>query len=143
MRNIAPFALAEGYNDPCLYRRRAPAHEDRRAATIPARTVLEERRYVRSDCDHVFTDLLWEPRGHADVYGAVVTASLDADLDIDCIRQDRLDANLSLKLTQLGQDIGDASHRASAHLMSWIYQVLFKVCMTQGRIGRITRSSSR
>lgn len=50
---------------------------------IEGRTVLEKRRYFRDYLDHLRTGLMWEPRGHADMYGAVVTpASDDADLDV-------------------------------------------------------------
>ena len=50
--------------------------------TIEGRTVLEKRRYFREHYDHIRTGLMWEPRGHADMYGAVVTPSADADFDV-------------------------------------------------------------
>jgi trans-L-3-hydroxyproline dehydratase len=50
--------------------------------TIEGRTVLEKRRYFREHYDHIRTGLMWEPRGHADMYGAIVTLSADADFDI-------------------------------------------------------------
>jgi trans-L-3-hydroxyproline dehydratase len=34
-------------------------------------TVLEKRRYVEDHHDHLRTALMWEPRGHADMYGAI------------------------------------------------------------------------
>lgn len=49
---------------------------------IEGATVLEKRRYFREHYDHLRTGLLWEPRGHADMYGAVITPSLDADFDV-------------------------------------------------------------
>lgn len=49
---------------------------------IEGRTVLEKRRYFRDNYDHLRTGLIWEPRGHADMYGAVITPSLDADFDV-------------------------------------------------------------
>src|SRR5215212_3869774 len=49
---------------------------------IEGRTVLEKRRYFREHYDHLRTGLMWEPRGHADMYGAVVTSSVDADFDV-------------------------------------------------------------
>lgn len=49
---------------------------------IQGETVLEKRRYFRDHYDYVRTGLMWEPRGHADMYGAVVTPSRDADLDV-------------------------------------------------------------
>ncbi|HSE18269.1 MAG TPA: proline racemase family protein [Pyrinomonadaceae bacterium] len=49
---------------------------------IEGRTVLEKRRYFREHYDHLRTGLMWEPRGHADMYGAVLTPSVDADFDV-------------------------------------------------------------
>jgi len=46
------------------------------------RTVLEKRRHFREHYDHIRTGLMWEPRGHADMYGAVISSSVDADLDV-------------------------------------------------------------
>ena len=49
---------------------------------IEGRTVLEKRSYFRDHYDYLRTGLMWEPRGHADMYGAVVTPSNDADFDV-------------------------------------------------------------
>jgi trans-L-3-hydroxyproline dehydratase len=49
---------------------------------IEGRTVLEKRRHFREHYDHIRTGLMWEPRGHADMYGAVISSSVDADLDV-------------------------------------------------------------
>jgi trans-L-3-hydroxyproline dehydratase len=49
---------------------------------IEGRTVLEKRRYFREHYDGLRTGLMWEPRGHADMYGAVITSSEDADFDV-------------------------------------------------------------
>ncbi len=45
-------------------------------------TVLEKRRYFRDHLDWLRTALVWEPRGHADMYAAVVSPSVDADADV-------------------------------------------------------------
>lgn len=49
---------------------------------IEGRNVLEKRRFFREHYDHIRTGTMWEPRGHADMYGAVVTPSVDADFDV-------------------------------------------------------------
>src|ERR1044072_646761 len=49
---------------------------------IEGRNVLEKRRYFRDHYDYLRTGLMWEPRGHADMYGAVITSSEDADFDV-------------------------------------------------------------
>jgi len=40
---------------------------------LPGKTILEKRRYARENLDHLRTALMWEPRGHADMYGALIT----------------------------------------------------------------------
>jgi trans-L-3-hydroxyproline dehydratase len=49
---------------------------------IKGRTVLEKRSYFRDHYDYIRTGTMWEPRGHADMYGAVITPSEDADFDV-------------------------------------------------------------
>lgn len=49
---------------------------------IEGRNVLEKRRYFRAHYDHLRTGLMSEPRGHADMYGAVISNSNDADFDV-------------------------------------------------------------
>ena len=49
---------------------------------IEGTTVLEKRRYFREHYDFLRTGLMFEPRGHADMYGAVISASQDADFDV-------------------------------------------------------------
>jgi proline racemase len=44
---------------------------------IPGETILAKRRYVRENLDHLRTALMWEPRGHADMYGCLVTPPVD------------------------------------------------------------------
>jgi proline racemase len=40
---------------------------------IPGDSMLEKRRYAREHLDTVRRRLMWEPRGHADMYGAIPT----------------------------------------------------------------------
>ena len=39
---------------------------------IPGKTVLDRRRYVMENHDHLRKALMWEPRGHADMYGCII-----------------------------------------------------------------------
>ena len=48
---------------------------------IPGASVLERRRYVREHLDDLRTALMWEPRGHADMYGCVITPPDSPDSD--------------------------------------------------------------
>jgi proline racemase len=49
---------------------------------IPGRTILEKRRWFKKNLDAVRRGLMWEPRGHADMYGAVVTEAVTPDGDL-------------------------------------------------------------
>ena len=45
-------------------------------------TILARRRYAREHLDHLRTALMWEPRGHADMYGCIVTPPVTPEADI-------------------------------------------------------------
>lgn len=47
-------------------------------------TMLEKRRYASECYDRLRTLLVWEPRGHADMYGCLITppVSMEADLGV-------------------------------------------------------------
>ena len=45
-------------------------------------TMLERRRHARSHLDHLRTALMWEPRGHADMYGCIVTPPVGDGADL-------------------------------------------------------------
>jgi len=49
---------------------------------IPGATILERRRYLREHLDEVRRALMWEPRGHYDMYGCVLTPPVSADADL-------------------------------------------------------------
>ena len=49
---------------------------------IPGATILEKRRYAQHNLDYLRTGLMWEPRGHADMYGAIVTEPVTPDGDL-------------------------------------------------------------
>src|SRR5262249_31855496 len=40
---------------------------------LPGATILERRRYMQKHLDHVRRALMWEPRGHYNMYGCIVT----------------------------------------------------------------------
>lgn len=44
-------------------------------------TILERRRDMRDRLDHLRTALMWEPRGHADQYGCIVTPPVTEGAD--------------------------------------------------------------
>ena len=40
--------------------------------TLKGRTILEKREEINNKFDHLRTSLMWEPRGHIDMYGALL-----------------------------------------------------------------------
>lgn len=48
---------------------------------IKGNTILEKRRYFRDHLDYIRTGLMFEPRGHADMYGAIITEPLSEGSD--------------------------------------------------------------
>ena len=45
-------------------------------------TILERRQYMRQHLDHIRRALMWEPRGHYDMYGCVVTPPVTPEADL-------------------------------------------------------------
>ncbi len=48
---------------------------------LPGTSMLERRRFAKEELDHLRTALMWEPRGHADMYGAIITPAVSDDAD--------------------------------------------------------------
>ncbi len=48
----------------------------------PGRTMLEKRRHARERFDALRRTLMWEPRGHADMYGCLLTSPVTPDGDV-------------------------------------------------------------
>jgi len=53
--------------------------------TLQGNTILEKRRYARENLDNLRTATLWEPRGHADMYGCIITEPVTEDGDCGLI----------------------------------------------------------
>lgn len=49
---------------------------------LPGDTILEKRRYMQKHLDYIRRALMWEPRGHHDMYGAVLTPPVTPDADL-------------------------------------------------------------
>lgn len=45
-------------------------------------TMLERRRHLKENLDHLRRALMWEPRGHRGMYGCIVTSPVESDSDI-------------------------------------------------------------
>ncbi len=48
---------------------------------VPGDNILAKRRYLQSELDHLRQVLMYEPRGHADMYGALLTEPTTKDSD--------------------------------------------------------------
>ncbi len=48
---------------------------------IEGEDILSRRRYLRARLDHLRKALMWEPRGHADMYGCLITDPVTPDAD--------------------------------------------------------------
>ncbi len=49
---------------------------------LPGTTILERRRFMQEHYDHLRQALMWEPRGHFHMYGAVLTAPVTPEADL-------------------------------------------------------------
>jgi proline racemase len=52
---------------------------------LPGLRILDKRRYAHDHLDHVRRLLVYEPRGHADMYGCFVTEPEDDDADVGVV----------------------------------------------------------
>jgi proline racemase len=48
---------------------------------LPGESILARRRYAMEHLDHLRTALMWEPRGHADMYGCIVIPPVTPQAD--------------------------------------------------------------
>src|SRR2546423_1839222 len=51
-------------------------------AAIPGDTIVAKRAWAREHLDGIRRGLMFEPRGHADMYGAILTAPTTPDADL-------------------------------------------------------------
>ncbi|MDE3003650.1 MAG: proline racemase family protein [Gemmatimonadota bacterium] len=52
---------------------------------LEGETVLERRRWARDQRDHVRRALMWEPRGHPDMYGCIVMPPVTPEADLSVL----------------------------------------------------------
>jgi trans-L-3-hydroxyproline dehydratase len=48
-------------------------------------SILEQRRFIAEHHDQIRRTLMWEPRGHADMYGCLITAPVSPEADFGVI----------------------------------------------------------
>ena len=52
---------------------------------VHGETILARRRYLKEKLDHLRKALMWEPRGHADMYGCILTPPVTPEADIGAL----------------------------------------------------------
>src|SRR5262245_43531394 len=52
---------------------------------LPGATILERRRYAREHHDDLRRALMWEPRGHADMYGCVLSPAVSEEANFGVV----------------------------------------------------------
>lgn len=52
---------------------------------IPGDTVIERRRYAMENLDHLRRVLMWEPRGHSDMYGGWLSPAVREDSEVSIL----------------------------------------------------------
>ena len=52
---------------------------------VPGRNMMEKKEYFRKNLDFLRTALMWEPRGHRDMFGALLVAPCDDEADLGVI----------------------------------------------------------
>lgn len=48
-------------------------------------TVIEKRLFARNNFDHLRRSLMWEPRGHSDMYGCLINPPINEDSDFSVL----------------------------------------------------------
>ncbi len=48
---------------------------------LEGETILARRSYMKAHLDHLRTALMWEPNGHADMYGCIITPPVTSNAD--------------------------------------------------------------
>jgi trans-L-3-hydroxyproline dehydratase len=59
----------------------SPPSSWQKITVIEGKTILEKRRFTKQHYDHLRKFLMWEPRGHADMYGCIITPPISQDSD--------------------------------------------------------------
>ncbi|KIN81913.1 proline racemase family protein [Clostridium botulinum] len=55
---------------------------------MPGNTMIEKKKYLEEHCDEYRKALMFEPRGHHDMFGSIVTKSINSEADYGVIYMD-------------------------------------------------------
>lgn len=55
---------------------------------IPGETMQAKKQWLQEHFDHLRKTLMWEPRGHQDMFGAILTSPVSTDADVGVIFMD-------------------------------------------------------
>ena len=112
---------------------------------IPGNTVLEKRRYAQEHLDALRRQLMWEPRGHADMYGCFLGEPTlpDSDLSVLFIHNEGFSTMCGhgiIALTKVLLDIGaiePAEPTTTIRIDTPAGQVTATADVLDGTVGRV------
>lgn len=55
---------------------------------IPGKSMVEKKEYIKRNLDHIRTALMHEPRGHSDMFGAIITPPVSDEADFGVVFMD-------------------------------------------------------
>ena len=89
---------------------------------IPGETVLERRRFAMDNLDHLRRATMWEPRGHADMYGGWIgdPTRPDSDLSVLFLHNEGFSTMCGhgiIALTKVVLDIGIIPPQGDSHAL--------------------------
>lgn len=112
---------------------------------IPGATILDKRRYARENLDHLRRLLMFEPRGHADMYGVIpVQPDLaDADLAVLFMHNEGYSTMCGHAVIALGRYavehgiVAASEPETKVTIQCPCGPVVAQVAVTDGRAGRV------
>jgi len=93
------------------------------------KTILEKRRFFRENYDHIRTGLMWEPRGHADQYGTILTEATtpDGDLGVFFLHNEGLDTPAGRVVATAHRVNGVVRSVSFVNVPSFVYKLNQKI----------------
>jgi trans-L-3-hydroxyproline dehydratase len=109
---------------------------------LPGQTILERRRYAKTHLDHLRKVLMWEPRGHADMYGClIIPPSIpEADLGVLFLHNEGYSTMCGhgiIALTKVALETGllpSAEPETTVKIETPAGLVTARACVSQGQV---------
>lgn len=110
---------------------------------IPGKTMVEKKRWLQDHLDDVRKMLMWEPRGHRDMFGALITAPCQESAHAGVIFMDSkgyLDmcGHGSMAAVMVLVNTGMIPMTDTVHLDTPAGPITARVALENGRVGRVS-----